>query len=105
MIFYEQIANRVRKKGDNTQKKSKTWLARVREIFRHKEKTFDIKLKVQAWAVQMEQTMTLDTIVLGKTLCDVFERYQKRLHPPASHGEMDTIVLINFHVTRWQKSC
>ena len=61
--------------------KNKTWLAEVRKFGQYKAKTFDTKLKAQAWAVEVEQTMTPDTLVLGKSLKDAFLRYQKEVSP------------------------
>lgn len=61
--------------------KNKTWLAEVRKFGQYKAKTFDTKLKAQAWAVEVEQTMTPDTLVLGKSLRDAFLRYQKEVSP------------------------
>ena len=64
--------------------KSKTWLAEVRKFGQYKSKTFTTKLQAQSWAVEMEQTLTPDAIVSGKTLGDAFRRYQKEvLHIPA----------------------
>jgi len=61
--------------------KHKSWLAEVRKNGQYKSRTFDTKLQAQVWAVEMEQNMTPDAIVTGKTLSDAFLRYQKEISP------------------------
>ena len=61
--------------------KAKTWLAEVRKLGQYKSQTFPTKLQAQAWAVEMEQTMAPDTLVMGKSLGDAFLRYQQEVSP------------------------
>lgn len=61
--------------------KAKTWLAEVRKLGQYKSQTFPTKIQAQAWAVEMEQTMTPDTLVRGKSFGDAFLRYQLEISP------------------------
>lgn len=61
--------------------KTKKWVAEVRTFGQYKSKTFDTKLKAQAWAVEIEMEMSPDTLVSGKTLKDGYERYRDEVSP------------------------
>ena len=61
--------------------KHKTWVAEVRKSGQYKSKTFSSKIQAQAWAVEMEQTMTPDTLVMGKSLGAAFLLYQQEVSP------------------------
>lgn len=61
--------------------KHKTWVAEVRKSGQYKSRTFPTKIQAQAWAVEMEQTMSPDTLVMGKSLGDAFLRYQLEISP------------------------
>lgn len=60
---------------------SKKFLAEVRKSGRYKSRTFDTKVQAMAWAVETEQNFSSDTLVLGKTLGDLFERYRDEISP------------------------
>jgi len=76
--------------------KSKTWLAEVRKFGQYKSKTFTTKLQAQSWAVEMEQTLTPDAIVSGKTLGDAFRRYQKEVSPGKKGWRYENLRLNKF---------
>ncbi len=61
--------------------KSKKFLAEVRKLGQYKSKAFETKVQAMAWAAETEQSLSSDTLVLGKTLGDIFERYQDEITP------------------------
>ena len=61
--------------------KNKTWLVEVRKFGQYRSKTFDTKIRAMAWAVEIEQEITPDAIIQGKTLEETFKRYQQEVTP------------------------
>ena len=61
--------------------KSKRFLAEVRKHGQNISKTFDTKVQAMRWAIEMEQTLSKDGLVKGKTLGDVFNRYRDEISP------------------------
>jgi integrase len=60
---------------------SKKFLAEVRKSGQYKSKTFTSKVQAMSWAVETEQSFLSDTLVRGKTLSDLFERYRDDVSP------------------------
>jgi len=61
--------------------KSKKFLAEVRKLGQYKSKTFTTKVQAMSWAAETEQSLSSDTLVRGKTLSDIFERYRDEITP------------------------
>ncbi len=61
--------------------KSKKFLAEIRKQGQYKSKTFTTKVQAMAWAVETEQNLSSDTLVHGKSLSDLFERYRDEITP------------------------
>ena len=61
--------------------KSNKFLAEVRKLGQYKSKTFTTKVQAMSWAAETEQSFSPDTLVLGKTLHDLFERYRDEITP------------------------
>jgi len=61
--------------------KSKKFLAEIRKLGQYKSKTFTTKVQAMAWAVETEQELSSDTLISGKRLSDIFERYRDEISP------------------------
>jgi len=61
--------------------KSKKFLAEIRKLGQYKSKTFTTKVQAMSWAAETEQSLSSDTLIRGKTLSDIFERYRDEYHP------------------------
>jgi len=61
--------------------KSKRFVVEVRKQGQYKSKTFDTKIQAMAWAAETEQSLSPNTLVKGKTLGNVFERYRDEISP------------------------
>ncbi len=55
--------------------KSKKFLVEVRKLGQYKSKTFPTKIQAMAWAAEIEQSLLSDSLVRGKTLAELFQRY------------------------------
>ncbi len=60
---------------------SKKFLAEVRKSGQYKSKTFTSKIQAMLWAVETEQSFSPGTLVRGKNLSDLFERYRNDVSP------------------------
>lgn len=61
--------------------KSKKFLAEIRKLGQYKSKTFTSKVQAMSWAAETEQSLSSDTLIRGKTLSDIFERYRDEISP------------------------
>lgn len=61
--------------------KSKKFLAEIRKLGQYKSKTFTTKVQAMSWAAETEQSLSTDTLVRGKTLGGIFERYRDEISP------------------------
>ncbi|MCF6258403.1 MAG: hypothetical protein L3K25_19265 [Gammaproteobacteria bacterium] len=61
--------------------KSKRFFTEVRRLGQYKSKTFTTKVQAMSWAAETEQSLSSDTLVRGKTLSDIFERYRDEITP------------------------
>jgi len=61
--------------------KSKKFLAEIRKQGQYKSKTFTTKVQAMAWAVETEQGLSSDSLISGKRLSDIFERYRDEISP------------------------
>jgi len=61
--------------------KSKKFLTEVRKLGHYKSKTFPTKIQAMAWVAETEQSLSSDSLVRGKTLTDIFERYRDEITP------------------------
>jgi len=61
--------------------KNKKFLAEVRKQRQYKSKTFTTKVQAMAWAAETEQNLSSDTLVQGKSLGDILERYREEISP------------------------
>lgn len=61
--------------------KSKKFLAEIRKLGQYKSKTFTTKVQAMSWAAETEQSLSTDTLVRGKTLGEIFERYRDEITP------------------------
>ncbi len=76
-------------------KRGKKWLAEVRLKSGYTAKSFDSKLKAQAWAVSQEQEMGRNAgLVRGKTLADAFLRYAGEVSP-TKKGQRWELIRLN----------
>lgn len=61
--------------------KNKKFIAEIRRSGIYKSKTFETKVAAMAWAVEHEQNLDGDELILGKTLSDLLLRYRDEVSP------------------------
>jgi len=61
--------------------KSKKFLAEIRKLGQYKSRTFTTKVQAMAWAAETEQSLSSNTLICGKKLSDIFERYRDEITP------------------------
>jgi len=61
--------------------KNRKYIAEVRKAGQYKSKVFTTKIQAMAWAAETEQNLSSDTLVHGKTLGNLYERYRDEISP------------------------
>lgn len=61
--------------------KNKSFLAEIRKKGIYKSRTFSSKVQAMAWIAEMENNLTKQGVVKGKTLGNAFERYRDEISP------------------------
>ncbi len=60
---------------------NKRFTAEIRKNGQYLSKTFDTKVQAMAWASEMEQSLSPDVLVKGKSLGDLLTRYRDEITP------------------------
>ena len=70
---------------------NKRFTAEIRKHGQYLSKTFDTKVQAMAWASEMEQSLTPDMLVKGKTLGELIARYRDDITPSKKSNETNRI--------------
>ena len=70
---------------------NKRFTAEIRKHGQYLSKTFDTKVQAMAWASEMEQSLTPDMLVKGKTLGELLARYRDDITPSKKSNETNRI--------------